>query len=142
MIRQPSRSFWWKKQWVYQPGARVGLSRPTVGNGRGVTTRATFKRHHLKVLACMILKLTVYVRTPSFIRQKPDEIPIFGTSQLASVWQNFQFCQLFGLCFTVNLLFWGLLRVYDVTVTTYVGCLYLLWYAWKEETSSYTMVQL
>ena len=33
-------------------------------------------------------------------------------------------------------------HVYDITVTSYVGCLYLFWYEWKEETHSYTMVPI
>ena len=31
---------------------------------------------------------------------------------------------------------------YDVTVTSYLGCWYLFWYVWKEETPSYTMVPI
>ena len=31
---------------------------------------------------------------------------------------------------------------YDITVTSYLGCWYLFWYVWKEETPSCTMVPI
>ena len=31
---------------------------------------------------------------------------------------------------------------YDVTVTSYLGCWYLLWYAWKEEAPAISWYQL
>ena len=49
----------------------------------------------------------------------------------------------FSLCFTMiteNRLLWGSALLYDVIVTSYVGCLNLFWFLWKEETHSYTMV--
>ena len=32
-------------------------------------------------------------------------------------------------------------HVHDIIVTSYVKCLCLFWYVWKEETHGYTMIQ-
>ena len=70
---------------------------------------------------------------PSFmsqISQKPREILIFKLS-----WQNSKFLPVFYCK-------WAILEVdhvCDYIMMSYIGCLYLFWYLWKEETHSYTM---
>ena len=88
-----------------------------------------------KNIACLVLKLTVYVRNFSsfFISQKPREIRHYEL-----FWRNLQF---WPMCYW-KLAILRLGHVYDVIVTQYVRCLHSLWYVWKEETHSYTMVPL
>ena len=70
---------------------------------------------------------------PSLISQKPGEIPIFRT-----------FLAKFSILAYISLKigYFELGHDYDVTVTSYLGCWYLFWYVWKEETPSYTMVPI
>ena len=71
---------------------------------------------------------------PSFISQKPGEIPIFGTFMAKkSIFMVFAYISEI-LEISVPAMH------YDVTVTSYMGCLYFFWYVWKEETHTYTMV--
>ena len=49
----------------------------------------------------------------------------------------------FGLCFAMfNDIAYFSALFYDIIGTSYIGCLYLFWYAWKEESHSYTMVPI
>ena len=62
---------------------------------------------------------------PSLISQKPGEILIFRTffvkfSILAYI--------------SMKIIYFELAHGYDITVTSYLGCWYLFWYVWKQET--------
>ena len=80
----------------------------------------------------MVLKRSVYVRnvinfSPSFISQK--------TQLNFNIWNIFSEIFTFGDfgLYALNhvywkLAIWGSALLYDVIVTSYVGCLYLFWY--------------
>ena len=59
------------------------------------------KKHFEKVVACMGLDLTVYVRNVISFRYKPK------TGSNTDIWNIFGQIFDFGLCFTENRLFWG-----------------------------------
>ena len=78
----------------------------------------------------MVLLLTVYfkISVPSFISQKPCEIPH---------WQNFHFLPMFHQkigCFEVRPCLW---RHCDV-----IRKIFVLWYVWNIETHSYTILPI
>ena len=91
----------------------------------------------------MVLKPTyilfmIAMSFPSFMSPKFCEILIFP-------W-NFYFLLFWPMFYHAYwksaILRFGFNLLHNVIVTSYVGCLYLLWYVWKEETHSYTMNQL
>ena len=70
---------------------------------------------------------------PSLINQKPSEISIFRLFSTKSSILAY---------ISLKIGYFELSHDYDVTVTSYLGCWYLLWNVWKEETPSYTMVPI
>ena len=81
----------------------------------------------------MVVKLTVHVRNVIFFLQAQNsEILIFGT--FLAKFSILAYVLLKIPCFEVRPCLWQ--HCDDV------GCLYLFWYVWKEETHSYTMVPI
>ena len=72
--------------------------------------------------------------SPSFFfkSQRLGEISIFRPS--IANFSNFDYISLKIGCFELG-------HDNDVTVTSYLGCWYLFWYLWKEETPSYSKYQ-
>ena len=88
-IRHPLRSFWWKTNLGSTlPGARVSRQRPV---DTGWLPPEEILNCHFEV-ACVVLKLTVYVKNviSFFYKLKHGEISKFGT-----FWQNFQLWPMF-----------------------------------------------
>ena len=97
------------------------------GEGGWLPPEKIKSRHFEKFIDCMVLKLTVYIRSViSF--SKPCEIPICRTFLP-------QFSNLTYISLKIG--YFELSHGYDVTVTSYLGCWYLFWYLWKEETPSH-----
>ena len=126
------------------PGARVSRQSRWVrgGGGNHLTiedTRKLKNRHFELVLACMVLKLTVYVKNFISFFYKPK------TRWNSDIWKIFSDFFQFCLCFTVfseNRLFLRYGLALWRIVTSYVVRWYLFWYVWKEETLAYTVVPI
>ena len=73
---------------------------------------------------------------PSLLSQTPGEILIFRTF-LA----KFSILSILAYV-SLYIGFSELGHDYEVTVTSCLGCWYLFWYVWKEETSGYCMVPI
>ena len=82
----------------------------------------------------MVLKLTVYIRNVISFSYKPNsgEILIFRTC-LAKLILAF---------IKLKIGYFELSHDYEVTAASYLGCWYLFWYVWKEETPNYTIVPI
>ena len=88
----------------------------------------------------MVLKLTTYLRyviSNLLCKNKTKQNKTVKFRYLELFGEPFNF----GQCFTVIRILWG--RPFcDVSVRSYVGCLYLFWYVCREQTHSYIMVPI
>ena len=82
----------------------------------------------------MVLKLAVYIRNVISFSYKPK--PQWNSDILVTFVVKFSILAYMY----ISLKNFEPGHTYDVTVMSYLGCWYLFWYAWKEETPSYTMV--
>ena len=116
------------------PGGKVSRQRWRVRRGGCHLRKLKAAILKKKYIDCMVLnlKLTVYIRNAISFSYKPK-------TQWNSDVSNF-FSEIFK--------FWPIFHWKSVILssamimtflTSYLGCWYLFWYVWKEETLSYTM---